>query len=62
MKKLISYKCSNGGIGLEYKKQDLWVGIFYKNGKKGQIDVWICILPCFPIHYWYGRERVIDRI
>ena len=41
------------GIKLEFKLQDFWSGVFWKN-QKDLIDIWICLVPCFPIHYWSG--------
>ncbi len=34
---------------IEFKLQDLWVGVFWKNTTY-QFDVWICLVPCFPLH------------
>ncbi len=42
---------------LEWKPQDLWVGAFWK--RTGNcVDLWICLLPCVPIHvsWWWSRE------
>ncbi len=44
-----------GRICLEIKREDLWVGAFYKRGTMlgGQLDsldIWICLLPCLPLH------------
>jgi hypothetical protein len=39
---------------LEYKPQDLWVGMYYKSREeacKRFLDVWICFLPCLPFHF-----------
>ena len=38
-------------IRLEFKLEDLWVGAFWRK-KDGRFDVWVCILPTLPIHYW----------
>jgi hypothetical protein len=57
MKTLLKYDGWNWGIRLEFKIQDLWIGLFWKNGKE-DIDIWLCIIPCFPIHYWSGREEI----
>ncbi len=51
----------------EFKIQDLWIGVFWKttpiildNGPKTAfIDVWICPLPCFPLHLTFLRTVVI---
>lgn len=49
------YRCK-GWIfraNFEFKLQDLWVGIFWK--KLGHtVDVWICLIPCVPIHVWWS--------
>ena len=44
-------------ITLEFKFEDFWVGGFWKKEKEhGQgetferFQIWICLLPCFPIH------------
>ena len=40
-------------VGLEYKLADLWVGAFY--ARKGAIlHVWVCVVPCLPIHIEIG--------
>lgn len=36
-------------IRLEYKLQDMWIGLFWRRHGSGG-DVWICLLPCLPIH------------
>lgn len=36
-------------IRLEFKIQDLWIGIFWKK-KIRLYNIWICVIPCFPIH------------
>jgi len=51
-------------IRIEFKLQDFWIGIFWKterdlyesNPRTHQstdritTDIWICLVPCFPIH------------
>ena len=47
-------------ISLEFKLEDLWIGVFWKsiNADYGSIlgivtedlHIWICIIPCLPIH------------
>ena len=36
-------------IDVEFKLQDFWVGAYWKRGIH-KFDIWICIIPCFPIH------------
>ncbi len=47
-------------VRLEFKPQDLWVGIFWRRrGCKRflETDVWICLFPMLPIHfYWYRLD------
>lgn len=52
---------SKSWIGIGFKLQDFWVGAFWAvkpanyysiHGHIRQdLHVWICIIPCFPIHY-----------
>jgi hypothetical protein len=43
---------------LELKVEDLWIGIFWKHGyanfdegpKRMWTDIWICLVPCVPLH------------
>lgn len=40
-------------VRLEWKLEDLWIGVFWRRGKRGKaslFDVWVCLLPCLPIH------------
>ena len=46
----------------EFKLQDLWLGVFWKRSEEQyfveakkfftatRVDIWICLLPCFPLH------------
>lgn len=58
METLISFKGLRKSISLEFKKEDQWIGRFWKytyveyKEKPIEYDLWICIIPCFPIHYW----------
>jgi len=36
-------------IRFEFKLQDFWIGLFWKK-LENQTDIWICLIPCFPIH------------
>jgi len=36
-------------VRLEFKLADLWVGAFWARRNDG-LHVWICLLPCLPIH------------
>jgi hypothetical protein len=38
----------------EFKLRDMWIGAYW--AKIGNCtDLWICLLPCFPLHisWWY---------
>ena len=41
---------------LEFKPQDLWVGVYWKD-KDGWFDLWVCVLPCLPVHVWWTHMR-----
>lgn len=38
-------------VHVEFKLADMWVGAYWA-GHGGWIDLWVCILPCFPLHFW----------
>lgn len=50
------YYKTGWGVGIEFKLQDFWIGVFWKNEYE-LINVWICLIPCFPIHYWSGTKK-----
>lgn len=42
-------------VAVEWKPQDAWIGCFWKRTEFAtfhSIDVWICFVPCIPIHIW----------
>lgn len=41
---------------LEWKPQDLWVGVFWKRDYPWQLDVWVCIVPMVPIHFGWEAQ------
>jgi hypothetical protein len=51
---------------LEWKLEDVWVGAFWRRtycttdaGKKAlATEIWICLLPCIPLHVtiWHRVE------
>jgi hypothetical protein len=50
-------------LRLERKWADGWVGVFWDTmagptGKWATLNVWVCIVPCFPIHVFVQRPRV----
>jgi hypothetical protein len=44
-------------IRLEWKLNDLWVGLYWMR-IGNSVDIYICILPCVPIHlsWWWSTE------
>jgi len=46
---------------IEWKPQDLWIGAFWKRTElKPSLtgyDVWVCLVPCIPIHVWWYRRQ-----
>ena len=48
-------------LTLEFKLEDLWVGLFWKHQKSTYskisyfTEIWICLIPCFPFHFKYIR-------
>jgi hypothetical protein len=46
----------------EFKLADFWIGFYFKRTLPenrptygSQIDIWICIIPCFPLHFIIGE-------
>lgn len=48
-------------VRLEWKAQDMWIGCYADKRRhvSGQryVDVWLCLLPCLPLHILYARDR-----
>lgn len=45
----------------EWKPADLWIGAYWK--RIGNcVDLWLCLLPCIPLHlsWWWTREPLAD--
>lgn len=61
IKELDAILASRSGwrIGIEFKLQDLWVGVYWKR-VGNSVDAWICLLPCLPIHvsWWWSGEPI----
>jgi hypothetical protein len=55
-------------IRLEFKLQDLWIGAFWREGRllrdrqsgqrKREYHLWLCLLPCVPLHFEWKRRLV----
>lgn len=55
----VFHESDNCQIQLEAKLQDLWIGAYWKHSpyynsktrdNEKRTDIWICLLPCLPIH------------
>ena len=47
-------------IQIEYKLQDCWIG-FYWQFQWGYYHLWICLIPCIPIHLVWEKKSDIGR-
>ena len=48
-------------IRFEFKLQDLWCGVFWKDSSY-QCDIWICVVPTLPLHIcWAHGLRKLRR-
>jgi hypothetical protein len=53
-------------IAIDFKLADLWIGAFWDHRSANystlrghcieEFHLWICLLPCFPIHYVAGSR------
>jgi len=51
-------------IRFEWKFADLWLGVFWKwSNAREQLDVWICFLPCIPLHLTFAKPdtKVVEQ-
>lgn len=55
-------------VRFEFKTQDCWFGVFWKRGGYQQtfgewiepaLDIWICIVPMFPLHIATSKRRYL---
>lgn len=69
MKKLILFFDFNNArrrctLALEFKLADFWVGVFWKarasTGAR-QFEIWVCLLPCLPLHFSLIRQPPAAR-
>ncbi len=49
-------------IKLEFNIHDIWIGCYWKDikyyGKRiGRTEIYICIIPCFPIHLIFAGDN-----
>ena len=52
MKKLATIiNSSNFKLTWEFKLADFWIGFYFKTTLPLKIDIWFCIIPCFPLHF-----------
>lgn len=50
---------------IRWVPQDMWIGLFWRAGKqqlenghpRQQVDLWICLVPCVPLHLTWERKR-----
>jgi len=53
---------------LEWKLEDMWIGVFWKTSNalfdEGErpmfTDIWVCLVPCLPIHFTIMHAVAID--
>lgn len=50
-------------LQLEWKVEDLWIGVFWRRVNNAHacmrfFDLWVCLLPCLPIHLSTWRNDV----
>lgn len=54
-------------VRFEFKLEDFWIGAFWKkttfvNGSQNKtykrLELWVCFVPCFPLHLTWERPGV----
>lgn len=44
---------------IEIASQECWIGVFWRQCEDSpywRTDVWVCVVPCVPLHLWWNRE------
>ena len=63
-------------VRLLFKPRYFWVGIYWRRGRRSDLfegpgdrseiitehltEIWLCLIPCFPIHFTRIRYRSIE--
>ena len=45
-------------VQLECKIQDCWIGVYWRREEE-QLHIWICLLPCFPLHIQVHPKELV---
>ena len=60
MKILLGRRWSRGAVFLKWEPKDMWLGVYWtRNGLARH--VYICILPCLPLHIWWRPEASVEQ-
>jgi DMSO/TMAO reductase YedYZ molybdopterin-dependent catalytic subunit len=35
---------------IEVKREDCWLGVFWRRDGYGVLDAWVCLVPMIPLH------------
>lgn len=45
-------------VSMKLNVHDVWIGVFWK--RRGRtLDVYVCLLPCLPLHVFYQDNRIV---
>lgn len=70
---MLTIKRSRAWIALEFKPEDCWIGVFWQRRPTRYVaaaiekecvedlHVWLCLLPCLPIHLIVGSRYADTR-
>ena len=61
MKRIVRFPTFGWLLQLEWKPQDLWIGVYWKNTPE-RLDVWVCVVPCLPLHYASPIDESNDKV
>jgi len=48
-------------VRFEWTLADLWVGVFWRR-ERYSLDVWVCLLPCIPLHLQWTWKPSLDGL
>jgi hypothetical protein len=56
----MAWKAKITKVSIEFEIRDFWVGLFWKEDEYYVNHIYICLIPCLPIHIQWVREYIVD--
>lgn len=53
---MIPLRKGEWGAKVEADRRDVWLGLFIKKWDREEIEFYLCLIPCLPLHIKYRRR------